>query len=107
MKDAKSILGPWRGGLAALALLAGGVIAWVDSRPGRDDTGVTAGAVFLVAGVNAASGVPAWVAGLAAAGPLLGVSLAAGHAGALLAVVPAAVGAVAGALVRRAAHRAA
>jgi hypothetical protein len=32
-----------------LALVAGGAIAWVDSRPGWDDTGVTAGLLFLAA----------------------------------------------------------
>lgn len=36
----------------ALSLVAGLVIGWMDSRPGFDDTGVTASALFLAAGVS-------------------------------------------------------
>ena len=31
-----------------LSLVAGAVIAWMDSRPGWDDTGITAGTIVLV-----------------------------------------------------------
>jgi len=34
-----------------LGLAAGALIAWIDARPGWDDTGVTAGMLFVAAGV--------------------------------------------------------
>ena len=102
MKRASSLLGPARGGVAGLALRAGRVLAWVDTRPTWDDTGVSALLVALLAGLAAAVGVPAWLAGLGAAGPLVVAGLLAGNPPALIALVPAALGAVVGALVHRA-----
>ena len=93
---------PARGALAALALLGGIAWAWVDSRPTWDDTGISALVVALIAGAASAFGVPAWLAGLVAAGPLIAVGLVAGNLNALIALIPAALGALVGALVRRA-----
>lgn len=41
----------WHPRLLALATLAGLAIAYVDSRPGWDDAGITAGAMMLTAGL--------------------------------------------------------
>ena len=42
--------------IAALAVTIGTGIAWVDTRPTWDDTGVTAGALLLTAGFAAGAG---------------------------------------------------
>jgi hypothetical protein len=56
----------------AIALLLGLGIGYVDSRPTWDDTGITAGAVFLCAFVTAASSPRwAWLSGLAVGLPVL------------------------------------
>lgn len=60
-----------RGLLGPLTLLAGIVIAWADTRPNWDDAGVTAGALFLVAGLASAGGVRPWVAAAVVVLPLL------------------------------------
>lgn len=57
--------------LAAMALATGVAIAWVDTRPGWDDTGVTAGALLLAAGVVAFLGLRWWWAALLVALPIL------------------------------------
>jgi hypothetical protein len=85
---------------SALALCAGAGIAWVDSRPGWDDTGVTAGAVLLAAALAAFARVPPWLAALLVAGPMLAVELSKGT-GVLLAIPFAIAGAYAGAFLRR------
>jgi hypothetical protein len=86
--------------LSAAALCAGLGIAWVDSRPGWDDTGVTAGALVLAAAMAAFARVPPWPAALLVAGPILVTELS-GSTGVLLAIPLAIVGAYAGAFVRR------
>lgn len=90
--------------LSITAVGLGLLIAWVDSRPAWDDTGVTAGTVLLGAAVFGyfrpkrfwiwAMAVGAWI-------PLAGIILH--HSlGSLLALAAALVGAGAGALARRA-----
>ncbi len=86
--------------LAALALGAGLFIAWMDTRPGWDDTGLTAGAVLLAAGLAGLAGVRPWLAALLVAGPMV-VAEVTGNRGVLVAAVIAAVAAYAGAGLRR------
>jgi hypothetical protein len=85
---------------SALTLGAGLAIAWLDTRPGWDDTGITAGALAIAAGLGALAGVPAWLAAALVAGPAVVAELS-GGAGVLLAVPIALAGACAGALARR------
>jgi hypothetical protein len=85
---------------SALTLCAGLAVAWVDTRPGWDDTGVTAGAVLITAAAGAFARVPPWLSAALAAGPILAVELR-GGTGVLLAVPFALAGAYGGAFVRR------
>ena len=55
----------------ALALGVGSGIAWVDTRPNWDDTGVTAGALLLGAGLAALLGLRWWLAALLVGCPLV------------------------------------
>ena len=57
--------------LVLFAIAAGCLIAAMDTRPGWDDTGVTAGALFVASGLASALGVPWWLAPVLVAGPLL------------------------------------
>jgi hypothetical protein len=92
---------PWQVLLgSALALCAGMGIAWVDSRPGWDDTGVTAGALVIAAALASLARVPPWLAAVLVAGPVLAAELPVGM-GVLLAIPLALAGACAGAFVRR------
>ena len=87
--------------LGALAL--GLLLALVDASPGWDDTGVSAAGVLLAAAVfGAARPARAWLWALAVGLwiPVLGIVLH-GNPAALLALVPALVGAFAGAGARR------
>ena len=86
--------------LSVAALCAGLGIAWVDSRPGWDDTGVTAGALLIAAALAAFARVPPWLAALLVAGPILAAELSRGT-GVLLAIPFAIAGAYAGAFVHR------
>jgi len=54
---------------AALSLGAG--VAWLDTRPKWDDTGITAGCLLLAAGVVAAARLRWWQASLLVACPLM------------------------------------
>jgi hypothetical protein len=83
-----------------LALVAGLAIAWVDTRPTWDDTGVTAVAIAIAAGLAAVLGSRPWLAAALVAGPLLVAGLAHGNTGVLLAIPFALAGAYAGRLVR-------
>jgi hypothetical protein len=85
---------------AALTLGAGVVIAWVDTRPHWNDTGITAGAIAIVAAIGSLARVPPWLAAALVAGPVLVAELS-GGIGVLLAIPFALAGAYAGALVRR------
>ena len=89
--------------LMGLAVVSGLAIGFVDSRPGWDDTGITAGLLILAAGAAAiVSGRRPWLwALLVGAGtPLLEIPTG-GSLASLAALVLAAVGALAGWLVSR------
>jgi hypothetical protein len=85
---------------SALTLGAGLVIAWVDTRPHWDDTGVTAGALMLAAAAASLFGVAPWLAAALVAGPVLVAEISANF-GVLLAIPFALAGAFAAALCRR------
>jgi len=90
--------------LSVLVLGAGVAIAWADTRPGWDDTGITAFAVLITAALGALLRVPPWLAAILVAGPLLAAELSNGT-GVLLAIPFALIGAYAGAFFRRAIQR--
>jgi hypothetical protein len=89
--------------LAMAAIVVGLAVAWIDSRPGWDDTGLTAAAVFLAAAFFAAL-VPRrpwfWALSVGAWVPLFGI-VGSRNTGSLLALAIAFVGAFAGAFVRK------
>ena len=88
---------------AALSLAIGCAIGFVDSRPAWNDTGITAGAVFLASlGVSAARPRSAWLAGLLIGVPVFAfnVALHGGFASAIAVVIGLA-GAGSGYLIRR------
>ncbi|HOU40634.1 MAG TPA: hypothetical protein PK829_05150 [Promineifilum sp.] len=90
--------------LLIAAVVVGLAIAWVDSRPTWDDTGITAGVVLLTSAVfGFVAPRRPWLWALAVGGmiPLLGI-LRGGNFGSLLALVVALAGAYGGALVHRA-----
>ena len=87
--------------VGVFALAAGGVIAWVDTRPGWDDTGVTAGALLIVTGLAALAGLRWWIAAALGVGPLLLAEIGSAGWGLALAPAIAVVGALGGALLRR------
>lgn len=91
-------------GLLVVALLLGRLITWVDTRPAWDDTGVTAGAIFIVTALlGAALPNRAWVWALAVGAwiPVLGAAWHNNY-GAVLALVVAFIGAYLGAYGRKA-----
>jgi hypothetical protein len=85
---------------AILGLAGGLVMAWVDTRPGWDDAGVTAGGLMLAAALAAGVGAPAWLAAALVAGPIV-LAQRSGGAGIVVVIPLALAGALAGALVRR------
>ena len=88
-----------------IALLAGCALAWIDTRPNWDDTGVMAGLLFVAATVVALLGLPWWIAALLVAGPLIGVELRALGVGLLLPLGLAALGSLLGRSLHRAGSR--
>ena len=56
-------------GLAALAV--GSAVAWVDSRPNRDDAGVTAALLLAGGSLSAGVGLPWWTATILVGGPVV------------------------------------
>ena len=80
----------------ALALAVGCAIAWVDTRPNWDDTGVTAGVLFLAGGLSAALGLRWWLAILLVAGPMVLVEHRSAGAGIVLAPLITTAGALCG-----------
>jgi len=84
-----------------LALVAGGFIAWVDTRPGWDDTGVTAGALLIVGGLAALAGLRWWIAAALVVCPLLLAEVRSVGWGLALAPAFAVVGALGGTLLHR------
>jgi hypothetical protein len=86
-----------------LAIVLGLLIAWVDSRPSWDDSGITAGMVFLTAaffGTFRPARAPLWALAVGIWIPLFGIILHQNF-GSLLALAVAFFGAFAGALARR------
>jgi hypothetical protein len=85
------------------ALAVGLALALVDSSPGWDDTGVSAAAVLLAAAAfGAARPARPWLWALAVGLWIPALNIALGHnPGALIALVPAVLGAYAGAAARR------
>jgi hypothetical protein len=84
--------------LMLLALVVGLAIAYVDSRPGWDDTGVTAAALFASCGLCGAlqpNRPWVWAFAIGLWVPLLGIALA-GNPGSLVALPVAFAGAYAG-----------
>jgi hypothetical protein len=86
--------------IALFAVVAGAAIAWVDTRPGWDDTGVTAGVLFVAGGLAAFLGVRWWISALLVACPIILAELRGAGWGLLAALVFAAGGSVAGTVVR-------
>lgn len=62
--------------LLVVALSLGAFIAYVDSRPTWDDTGVTAGVILIVSGMLGLAQPPAWVLALGAGRRPLGAAAA-------------------------------
>ncbi len=90
--------------LFAVATILGLAIAYIDSLPTWDDTGITAGVVFITAGILGALGPERpwlWAACVGGFIPLFGI-LHGWNWGSLLALGIALVGAYGGMLVRRA-----
>ena len=89
---------------AVLALAAGVLIALVDSRPGWDSTGITAGALLLGAGAAAfEAGDRPWLWALLIGLPTPIIeAIGSGNAGSILALGFASAGAAIGWLLRRA-----
>lgn len=85
----------------ALVLLMGVLIAWVDTRPGWDDTGVIAVSLLIAAGASALAGVRWWVAAVLTVFPLLVAEARSVGWGLAAAPVFSLAGAVGGALLRR------
>lgn len=90
-------------GLLLAAIVLGLLVAWVDSRPAWDDSGITAGMLFLTAALFGAirpSRAPVWGMAVGVWVPLFGI-IWHRNFGSLLALAVAFVGAYAGALARR------
>lgn len=64
-----SLVGRILGGVLAIGL--GCAIAWMDTRPGWDDTGVTAGSLLVAGLLTAVLGLWWWLAGLLVAAPIV------------------------------------
>ena len=84
----------------AAVLLAGLALAWMDTRPSWDDTGVTAAGLLIIAALGALAGIKPWLSALLVVAPLLVVETS-GSVGVLMAALFPLVGAYAGWLVRR------
>jgi hypothetical protein len=87
--------------IGGLALMAGAAIAWVDSRPSWDDTGITAGALFLCSGFAAFLGLRWWVSAAFVACPLILVEIRGAGWGLLVALALTGGGSMLGALLHR------
>ena len=91
-----------QGVLFVVALALGGLVTWVDSRPGWDDTGVTVATLLLLSGVLGFAGPRRpwlWAVALGAWIPLLGITRTQNYA-TLVALVVTFVGAYGGMAVR-------
>lgn len=85
-----------------LALLAGCALAWIDTRPHWDDTGMLVGLLFLSSALVGALGAPWWLTAILTSGPMLCVEFRALGSAILLPPAIAVGGALLGAGVRRA-----
>ena len=83
------------------ALGAGLAIAWMDTRPSWDDSGLTAGALALASGIAAFAGLRWWLVPILVAGPLFVAEFRGLGWGALLICAIALAGAGVGLAVRR------
>lgn len=84
--------------LLAVAVVSGLFIAYVDSRPSWDDTGITVGVILLTCGIIALAGYQRpWLLALAVGGwiPLYGI-LVTHNFGSIIALIIAFIGAYAG-----------
>ena len=86
----------WR---MALVLGAGIAIAWIDTRPNWDDTGITALGILVLAASGSLLGVAPWLSALLAAGPIVVTEISGGQ-DVLAALLFALAGACAGSLAR-------
>lgn len=87
--------------IGVLAGVAGAAIAWMDSRPSWDDTGITAGALFVCSGFAAFLGLRWWVSAVFVACPLILVEFRSAGWGLLVALALTGGGAMLGALLHR------
>ena len=87
--------------LAVLAATMGAGVAWMDSRPKWDDTGVSVGMLLLVSGFAAGAGLRWWAAALLVAAPILIVELPSAGWGIAISLAVTGAGALLGATVRR------
>ena len=85
---------------STLAFCAGLAIAWIDTRPHWDDTGITVGALLISTALISLLRVPPWLVALLTAGPILIAELP-GSTDVLLAIPFTLAGAYTGALIRR------
>jgi hypothetical protein len=85
---------------SVLAVCAGLAIAWIDTRPHWDDTGITVGALLIATALISLLRVPPWLVALLVAAPMLIAELPSGL-GVLIAIPAALAGAYAGAFFRR------
>jgi len=76
-------------------------IAWVGTRPTWDDTGVTAGALLLMAAFAAGAGLRWWGAALLVAASIVVAEVSSGGWGVSVALVFTAAGSLIGARMRR------
>jgi hypothetical protein len=63
---------------ATVALAAGFAIAWMDTRPHWDDTGVTAGALLLSAALASMWGIRPWLSTILVVAPLVAFEISGG-----------------------------
>jgi hypothetical protein len=87
--------------LAALAVTMGAGVAWVDTRPTWDDTGVTVGTLLLAAGFAAGVGLRWWAAALLVAAPILVAELPSAGWGISVSLAFTGAGSLVGATLRR------
>jgi hypothetical protein len=87
--------------LAALAVTMGTGVAWVDTRPTWDDTGVTVGTLLLAAGFAAGAGLRWWAAALLVAAPILVAELSSAGWGISVSLAFTGAGSLLGATLRR------
>jgi hypothetical protein len=87
--------------VAAFALVVGAGVAWIDTRPTWDDSGITGGLLLLTTGFAAAAGVRWWAAALLVAGPILVAEFSSAGWGILVVLAFTVAGSLVGALLRR------